>query len=158
MSKINFAWDSGVFIAWFCEESDKPLSDISFVVEMIDKKEANLIVPVTVFSELLETKFTDKQWEKFEAWMQRPNLIPIATTMSIARKCAGIRVKMAKVKPQAMAIKQPDGIIVATAILAGATVLHTFDEKLLRLSGTDFVDGLRIQKPMDPRGQKSLIE
>ncbi len=48
MSKINYCWDTCVLIAWIREEDDKPLADISAVVEQIDDGRANLILPVTL--------------------------------------------------------------------------------------------------------------
>ena len=38
----------------------------------------------------------------------------------------------------------PDAVHIATAVLSGAKLFHTFDDRLLRLNGDDEVDGLAI--------------
>ena len=54
-------------------------------------------------------------------------------------------------------IKAPDAMIVATALIYRAAVLHTFDPDLIALSELELVDGLKICHPCDPSGQKILI-
>jgi len=38
----------------------------------------------------------------------------------------------------------PDAVHIATAIVSGAKIFHTFDEHLLKLNGKDEVEGLTI--------------
>ena len=41
-------------------------------------------------------------------------------------------------------LSTPDAVHIATAIVSGAKLFHTFDDGLLQLSGKDEVDGLTI--------------
>lgn len=45
----------------------------------------------------------------------------------------------------------------ATAIIFGADVLHTFDDKMLRLGSSQILDGLKVTPPMDISGQRALF-
>ena len=49
-----------------------------------------------------------------------------------------------------LAIKHKDAIHVATAALSNVSVLHTWDEGILKHNGVAGV-GVRIEKPADPR-------
>ena len=62
----------------------------------------------------------------------------IAVDIRVAEKAQAIRNRSSR------NLKTPDAVHIATAILSGAKFFHTFDEGLLRLSGTDDVDGLAI--------------
>lgn len=85
MSKTNYCWDTCVLIAWIREEADKPLADISEVVEQIDDGRANLILPVTCYSELLESRFTQDQLRAIDEWMKRSNIVLANTTQIVAQ-------------------------------------------------------------------------
>ena len=157
MNKINYCWDTCVLIAWIREEADKPLADISAVVEQIDDGRVNLILPVTCYSELLESRFTPDQLKSIDEWMKRSNIVLANTTQIVAQKARDIRSKALTKKPHPVSIKQPDAIVMATAIVFDADVLHTFDEKMLNLGGSEILEGLKVTPPMDISGQRALF-
>jgi len=51
----RFYWDSGLFIAWFQDETRKPgeMEGLAEVVSMIDKKEAILVTSVITKTKVL---------------------------------------------------------------------------------------------------------
>jgi predicted nucleic acid-binding protein len=155
MSKpIRYSWDTSVFIAWMAEEQDKPLADIQVVVEEINTGKAVLIVPVTVYTEILRTKYTQEQLDKFDGFLKRSNVIKVDTTFPIAQKASRIR---AMAEAENRRIKTPDATIIATAILYKAEVLHSFDPHQLNLDQSNIVDGLRISPPISVGGQHGLL-
>jgi hypothetical protein len=89
----NYAWDSTVFLAWLGEEATAPLADIAAVVQEIDSGEANLIVSVTAYSEVLEAKHTEEQMGKFRRFLQRSNVVVVDQTVIVAEKAQQIRSK-----------------------------------------------------------------
>jgi len=152
-SKTNYAWDTCIFIAWLCEEAGAPLVDIGLVVDEIDTDKSNLIVSVTTFSEILETKYSPDQIDKLNQFLQRSNVIKVETSFKIAKKASGIRSAASR---EGRKVETPDAQIVATAIVYGADVLHTLDDKLLALNGSPIVDGLKIETPKPLSGQAAL--
>lgn len=154
MSKINYAWDSGVFIAWLTEESTAPLGDIDLVVREIDSGRANLILSVTTYAEILASKYDEKQLQLLDGFLQRSNVVKVDTTVQVAQKAARIRDAGLQ---DGRKIKTPDATVVAAAILHKANVLHTLDAGLLNLNGTNIVDGLAITMPCLKSGDRSLF-
>src|SRR5438309_2152778 len=65
--KPIYCWDSTVLIAWKDEEQGAPLGDMDLIVSEIDKREANLLLPVTAYSEVLRAKHTPDQMDKFKS-------------------------------------------------------------------------------------------
>lgn len=155
MTKINYAWDSGVFIAWLCEEATAPLGDIDLVVREIDGDRANLILSVMTYSEILESKHDKEQLEKLDLFLQRSNVVKVDTTIPIARKAGRIRDIGLH---EGRKIRTPDATILAVAILHKAHVLHTLDAGILSLNGTNIVDGLAITMPGLKSGDRSLFD
>ena len=150
----NYAWDTSVFLAWIQEEQAAPLDDIALVVAEIDSGTSNLIVSVEIYSEVLETKQTPEQFARFEQFLKRSNVVLIDKTQPIARKAGEIR---SRGLAEGRKINGPDATVMATAILAGADVLHSLDDRHhIALSGSSIVDGLRITRPQLFSGQKSL--
>jgi predicted nucleic acid-binding protein len=151
--KVNYAWDSGVLIAWLGEEDTAPLADIDLVVGEIDSGRANLILSVVTYSEILESKYNKEQLNKLDSFLQRSNVITVDTTRPIAQKAAQIRDAGLSEKRK---IRTPDATIIATAILHKAHVLHTLDDGILNLNGTRIVDGLAITRPFLKSGERGL--
>jgi PIN domain len=73
-------------------------------------------------------------------------------------KCAGLAhdIRDHYVAAGNKGIKTPDAIHLATAILYRATEFHTFDERLLDLSGNVGGHGLKICKPEAKNPQLDL--
>ncbi|MBI3465125.1 MAG: PIN domain-containing protein [Planctomycetes bacterium] len=156
MSKrTNYAWDTSVLIAWLSDEATAPLGDIGLVVDEIDreKEPANLIISVTTFSEILESKHTSEQIEKLGRFLLRSNVISVDTTFPIAQKASQIRNAGLK---EGRKIKTPDAMIIATAVLLRADVLLSLDDVMLKLSESPIVDGLRITLPRPLSTQRGL--
>ncbi len=154
MNKINYAWDSCTVIAWFCEEPGAPLDDMALVVGEIDAERANLVISVVTYSEILESKYTESQRQKFELFLKRSNVVTVDTTIPVARKAAKIRDAALR---ESRKIKTPDATILAASVMLGVDVLHTLDDQLLALSGSPVVDGLQITKPCLISGQRALL-
>jgi predicted nucleic acid-binding protein len=149
----TYCWDTSVFLAWIKAEAGAPLDDIQLVAKEIDADRANLIVPVTIYTEVVGTKQTKRQLKQFDLFLKRSNVQVIDTTIAIAQKAADIRGKALR---QKRSIKTPDATVIATAIIYGADVLHSLDERMIKLSGGQVVDGLEITSPVLLSGQKAL--
>ena len=108
-----------------------------------------------VYSEILEAKHSKQQMKQFQMFLKRSNVIVVDVTIGMAQKAAEIRGKAAKAKEKRR-LKTPDAIVIATALVYGADVLHSFDPHLVNLSGTAIVDGLKITHPHLITGQRAL--
>lgn len=142
--KTVYSWDATVFVAWIDEEETAPLATIDMVAGEIDSGDANLVVSVTAYSEVLEIKRGRDQMDKFRNFLKRSNVIVADNTVLIAEKAGRIRSDGLK---DGRKIKTPDATFIATAIIYRADVFHTLDDQLLNLSGLDLVDKLKICKP-----------
>lgn len=77
--------------------------------------------------------------EQFRKFMQNRQMVEIiAVDIRVAEKVQAIRNRSSR------NLQTPDAVDIATAILSGAKLFHTFDDCLLRLNGNDEVDGLAI--------------
>lgn len=155
--EVTYCWDTSVFLAWLGEEAAAPLNDIALVVGEIDGGEATLLVPVTVYSEILEARHTTAEMERFRQFLDRTNIVAADTTKAIAEKAGRIRSRGIEAGP-ARSIRTPDATFMATAILFGASVFHTLETKLINLNGSPIVDGLRIELPKLAGGQGSFLD
>ena len=149
----KYCWDTSVFLAWMKAEEGAPLDDIAAVADEIDNGSADLIVPVTIYTEVLEAKHTRKEIEKFQLFLKRSNVQSVDTTVGIAQKASEIRSRALKERRK---LKTPDAQVIATAIIYGADVLHSLDPDIVNLSGSRVVDGLRISSPLPITGQQAL--
>ena len=151
----KYGWDTSVFLAWIGQEECYPLDDIALVADEIDASRADLIMSAIVYSEILEAKHSKQQMKQFQMFLKRSNVIVVDVTIGMAQKAAEIRGKAAKAKEKRR-LKTPDAIVIATALVYGADVLHSFDPHLVNLSGTAIVDGLKITHPHLITGQRAL--
>lgn len=156
-AKVTYCWDTSVFLAWLGEEATAPLNDIGLVADEIDRGDANLLVPVTVYSEVLEAKNTPAQMEKFRKFLDRSNVVVADTTKVIADKAGQIRSRGIQVHPP-RSIKTPDATMMATAIVYGTDVFHSLEPKHHNLDGSPIVDGLKIELPKLFGGQGSFLD
>lgn len=156
MSKAKrpkYCWDTSVFLAWIKAEEGSPLDDIELVADEIDGDKADLIVPVTIYTEVLEAKHTKKQIGQFQLFLKRSNVHSVDTTIGIAQKASDIRSRALK---EGRKLKTPDATVIATALIYGADVLHSLDPHILGLNGSAASEGLRICLPQLITGQKAL--
>ena len=152
-----YCWDTSVILAWLCEDETYPLNDIDLVVREIErssKSASSLLFSVTTVSELLDIIPGSDAQDSFQRFCERRNVRVANVDMGIAAKAAQIRTAALATGRK---LKTPDAQIIATAIIYRADVLHTFDKKLLALSGTATVDGLTIVSPRPWSGQQSLF-
>jgi len=139
-----YAWDSSIFLAWLSEEEDKPLGGIDSVVQEIDSGNASLLVSVVAYSEVLRAKHTAEQFEAFEKFLGRSNIVVADNDIRIAKKAEEGRSRALPRKK----IKTADATHLATAIIYQADVFHTTDGKLIGCNGSPVVDGLKISLPI----------
>jgi predicted nucleic acid-binding protein len=155
--KVNYAWDSTVILAWLAGDSTAPLDDILEIVKEIDGGKANLIVSVNAYSEVLEVKNSKRAMDRFRETLHRSNVIIADVTAAIALKAQQIRDAGLRLKAkERRRIKTPDAQHMATAIIYKADVLHSLDNDMLQLNGSDIVDGLKIVKPVLFDGQRVI--
>lgn len=161
MSKFglpNYSWDTSVFIAWINEEKTAPLLAMELVSREIDAGKATLVVSALIIPEVLDTKMTGEQKEKFNLFLQRSNVVVADVTVPIATKARQIRDRGQSETPTRK-IKTPDATVLATAILFKCDALHSLDDRgsgHLKLNGKPLVEGLRIVKPICLHGQLGL--
>lgn len=133
MNKELICWDASAMIAWINEEVDR-IEDVEAVVQKIEQGHYNLVVSTLIYPEVVETTMPVAAIEKFNRFIQRREIITVlAVNTRIAKKAQEIRNRTS--------LKTPDAIHAATAIINGATVLHTFDDDLLNLTEAPEIDG-----------------
>lgn len=144
------AWDSCVFIGWFDEEIDKPLDDMRAILQDVAAGRCRMLVSSIVRAEVLDKDGFSSAGTDFCEFCKRSNVIRASADFRVADKAATFREAtrwaMAEGDINA-AIKAPDALIVATAVIYKADVLHTFDPTLLSLSGSSLIDGLKTSTP-----------
>jgi predicted nucleic acid-binding protein len=153
--KPLYCWDTTILLAWLKNESTAPLADIALVVSEIDSKEANLIIPATVYTELLDASLSEEERELLDRFLKRSNVLSIDLTIPIAKRAAAIRQRAHEESPRRK-LKTPDAQIAATALAMSADVLHSLDPDLLHLDNHPTVERLRIYQPRPLSGQRGL--
>lgn len=160
--KCVYAWDAAVWIAWLRREEDKCLQRIGAVVRELVEGDAVLVISAICDVEVVDLDVNDKTFELYGLIKRLPYVQTINVHQRIVEKARKvrslIRIENNSRKNNKLAIpKAADSIHLATAILAEASVLHTYDKGLLSLSGKQIVDGIRITEPRSLSGQ-ILIE
>ena len=140
MSKELICWDSSILISWIRgDESPDRLQAIQAIVESVENGRYKLAVSTLLYVEVLERTMPGHAIEQFKKFMQNRQMIEIiAVDIRVAEKAQSIRNKSQK------KIHVPDAVHIATAIVSGAKLFHTFDDGLLELSRKDEVEGLTI--------------
>ena len=140
MKKELICWDSSVLISWIRgDESPERIQAMRAVVENVENGSYKLAVSTLLYVEVLESTMPGHAMEQFKKFMQNRQLVEIiAVDIRVAEKAQSIRNKSQK------KIHAPDAVHIATAIVSGAKLFHTFDDGLLQLSGRDEVEGLTI--------------
>ena len=152
--RATYCWDTSVFVAWIKNEEGAPLADIGLVTDELDKNQSNLLVPMPIVTEILEARHSPDQIAKFNAYLQRSNVILADTTYPIARKASDLR---SAFLAQNRKLKTPDAQVIATAIVYRANALHSLDPDILNVAGDPAIEGLRISRPMTIHGQRSVF-
>lgn len=146
MKKDLICWDSSV-ISWIRgDESQDRIQAMRTVVGSVENGSYKLAVSTLLYVEVLERTTSADAIERFKRFMQNLQMIEIiAVDVRVAEKAQSIRNNSQK------KIHVPDAVHIATAIVSGAKLFHTFDDSLLQLSRNDEVDGLTIT-PCDVPG------
>jgi predicted nucleic acid-binding protein len=138
-------WDSDAFLGWFQAEPGK--ADLcAGTLKRADQGEVLILTSALTIAEVL--------------WMRGAPMIA-QDKSDIVRKffrrsCLRIRNVTRAVSESAQdlvwaeGVRPKDAIHVATAINAGVAALETFDDQLLKKSGTIGNPGLLIRKPIPP--------
>jgi predicted nucleic acid-binding protein len=121
------------------------------VAQLIDKNQAIVVASSIIRIEILACTLSDEAREKLQKWFRRKNFQEIAVDKRIALLAHDIRNFYQQNKQNAINIKTPDAIHLATAIHYQVNQFHTFDGQrkrgLLRLSGNVAGHNLTICKP-----------
>jgi predicted nucleic acid-binding protein len=144
------AWDTCVFLAHFNQEADKPLEEIKGILDEVAKGKKALLVSAIVRAEVLNKVGKSNAGTQICEFCKRSQVAMASADFRIADEAAAIRERVFEEMAAGRmktAVKAPDALIVATAILYKATALHTFDPVLLGLSGHSAVKELAIVQP-----------
>jgi predicted nucleic acid-binding protein len=146
MRKTRFCWESGIFIAILTGEQRPPeeLSGLREVMELVERNVATVVVSASATGEVLNRNDDPTVRERFNALFKTPSFFRADTNQAIWERAAAIREAGVQ---DGRRIKTPDAVHIATAIEYRVDALHTFDGKLLKLSGKDYVEGLKICTP-----------
>jgi hypothetical protein len=149
MANPIFCWDSVAFINFFNGGKDRTPEEISGileVMELVDRSAATIITCETVIGEVLDAA------ADLEKLLKRPQFMQISPSGPVIEKVRDLRQSARDASVHVP--KFADATFIATAILYRASALHTFDDRLLGLSGHTTVEGLKICKP---RGVQTLL-
>lgn len=147
---VLVAWDSCVWLAWFNAESDKPLESIRATLAESEAGKLTLLMSAVCFAEVLDIADSPDAGTKIRAYAKRKNVFRADLDFRIAEKAAEIRKRSIDANARGERIRKirtPDALIAAIALIYRATVLHSFDDALLKASKTPIVDGLEIRHP-----------
>jgi predicted nucleic acid-binding protein len=146
MPKNKFLWESGIFITILTAErrSDEELSGLREVMDIVDRGQATIVVSSSASGEVLNKNGDSTVRDRFHRRYQNPAFFRADTNDAIWQRVAMIREAAERDDRK---VKTPDAVHIATAIEYKVDAMHTFDDKLLRLSGKPYVEGLIICKP-----------
>jgi len=145
-------WDSCIFLAWFNKESDKPLGEIERTLRLIVDQKLDLLVSVVSIVEVLDKAGASPAGTQLRGFIRRPNVILADVDPRVAIAASEIRTAgLAAYESGGLrqAIKIPDTLIAATAVIYRSSILYTFDPILTAISGWDVVNKLQIAAPGD---------
>lgn len=150
--KILYSWDSSTLIAWL--KGERPhAANIDLIEKEISSAQANLVVSSLIDFEISEARHTPEQITRVRSFLKRSNIARIDAGGPVTELAAKIRDGLVK---EDKTLRRADAIILATAILYRADVLHSTDEHHLRLNGSPLVHGLLIETPSPFNRQRAL--
>lgn len=140
------AIDTSPWIALIANEPDRA-EHVQRLVEQGERSELRIYVSTTTITEVVKEPeaaaplMSEEDERVFMDYMDNPWITMVSVDPIVATKARDLR----RLVPR---LKTPDAMILATALVAGAEVLYTYDQKdLLNLNMTDAVSGLRIEIP-----------
>lgn len=136
MADDLICWDASALIS-LIKGYPKRESVLKSVVGLVDGGKYKLVFSTLIYTEVLESSMPEGATNKFKEFMNnRGRFNLFAVDINIAKEAQEIRDKTR--------IKTPDAIHIATAIVSGSKLFHTFDEKLLQLNGKEEVKNISI--------------
>ena len=121
-------------------------------MQHVESGTSRLVVSTLLYVEVLESRMPAGAIEQFKKFMQNRQTVEImAVDIRVAERAQAIRNNSSRV------LSTPNAVHIATAVLSGAQLFHTFDDDLLRLSGRDEVHGLTITACEIPGTNLSLF-
>ncbi len=116
----------------------------------MEKGDYKLAFSTLVYVEVLDSKMPAAAGGKFKQFMtNRETVEVIAVDIRVAEKAQEIRNRTS--------IGTPDAVHIATAIVMGARLFHTFDERLLKLNEKNEVEGLSVTKCTIPGTSRKMV-
>lgn len=159
-------WDSCVFISWLDGGTGRTadeMAGLNAIASEIAKENLQLITSTLTKVEVLYVGSgrvpeyatgSDGRLEKFVQILARRNSRAAMVDNPVAEKAAEIRTECRRHGGPKLTAE--DAVQIATAVVYKASVLHTFDEKLLGLSGDAGGYPLKIEKPQSDQGTLDL--
>jgi predicted nucleic acid-binding protein len=138
-----YSWDSSTLIAWLKGEQGH-LAQIELVASDISNGKGNLICSSQLRFEISQVRHTPENIHRVNSFFKRRNVALIDVNPNVADLAGRLRDDLIAFDKD---LRKADAIILATAIMHGADVLHSIDHHHLRLDGLPIVNGLRITRP-----------
>lgn len=153
--QTRYCWDSCAYLAWLCQEASAPIDDMHAVIDEVASGKALMILPVTVYTEVLSVNAPREKRMDFEMFISHRSVIRAELSFPIATKAREIRERGLLESPKRK-LRTGDAQVLATAFMQGATVLHSLDRHLLGLNGHPTANRMHICQPCPLTGQKIL--
>ena len=148
-----FYWDTCLFLAWLKDENRNSgeMDGVREIVERSQRRDCRLMTSVLTSVEVLQANIPAGVDTMFNGLLKRISRIGMDT--KVAQLAHDIRNHYFKLD---QSVKAPDAIHLSTAILYRADEFHTFDDRLLALSGDVAGHRLVICKPVAKNPQLDL--
>ena len=142
----KYCWDAGLFIAWLTDEQRTPdeIAGLREVADLADRGQAIICTSALSIAEVLGDGTQPEIRKAFDDLFKRPHFQRIPANDAIFRLASDIRIAS---RSDGRVIRTADATYIATAIAYRLDELHTFDDKLLNVSGRACAQGLTIIKP-----------
>lgn len=150
-------FDTSVWVALLDDEDDRA-EHVQRLLETAERDELHVLVSTLVISEVTkgpkasDPPMSDEHQRTFESYLESPFVSLVSVDPAVARRARDIRREHPK-------LRTPDAVMVATAIVAGAGTLYTYDEDdLLPLNADASLGGLAILVPPVEHQTKLSLE
>lgn len=148
-----YYWDTCLFLAWLKDEprSSGEMDGVREVIERSKRRDCRLMTSVLTTVEILQAKIPAGVDTLLSGLVKR--MLRVGVDTKVAQLAHDIRNQYAK---EGRSLKTPDAIHLASAILHRADEFHTFDEKLVAMSGNVAGHRIVICKPTARNPQLDL--
>lgn len=159
----RFYWDACAWIAYIGREmpsADSKFTDRRFemcreVLKGAQDGGLEIVTSTFTLAEVCKRKDTIGQAGNLSAFFDQPFILLVDVVKPIASRAQAMQ------QAGIAGLKPPDAVHLASAIWADVSVFHTFDKRLLDLSGnftTKSGKALQIMKPTEEKGRLPLLE